>query len=222
VEERTEDWVLLLANQGSCQGTAVHGRAVLDLHRLVEILSLNKMDKYGGTKRTGVPVKTLKKLLKKAGLKVSGKKATLTRRAKKARLLKGGLGDLGIRKAFNNMVGETGVGANLNFKTQKEADEDAKNATTKILRPDTEPKGIKGLPAARLTTAQQKAKDENDAYQKQIATDNSINAAQKQAIKDETESRVTTTYEKPAPSSLYKGIRNVFTGLGKNKRSRRS
>ena len=50
------------------------------------------MQDYGGTKHTGVPVKTLKKLLKKAGLKVSGKKATLTRRAKKARLLKGGLG----------------------------------------------------------------------------------------------------------------------------------
>ena len=44
-----------------------------------------------GTKRTGVPVKTLKKLLKRAGLKVSGKKATLTRRAKKAKLF-GGLG----------------------------------------------------------------------------------------------------------------------------------
>ena len=49
------------------------------------------MNENGGTKHTGVPVKTLKKLLKKAGLKVSGKKATLTRRAKKARLLKGGL-----------------------------------------------------------------------------------------------------------------------------------
>ena len=34
-------------------------------------------------------VKTLKKLLKKAGLKTSGKKTALTRRAKKARLLKG-------------------------------------------------------------------------------------------------------------------------------------
>ena len=45
----------------------------------------------GGAKRRGVPVKTLKKLLKKAGLKTSGKKATLTRRAKKARLMKGGL-----------------------------------------------------------------------------------------------------------------------------------
>jgi len=45
----------------------------------------------GGAKRRGVPVKTLKKLLKKAGLKTSGKKAALTRRAKKARLMKGGI-----------------------------------------------------------------------------------------------------------------------------------
>jgi hypothetical protein len=62
-----------------------------DLHGLVKNLSIVKMEK-GGTKHTGVPVKTLKKLLKKAGLKVSGKKATLTRRAKKARLLGGGIG----------------------------------------------------------------------------------------------------------------------------------
>ena len=54
-------------------------------------LSIDKMD-YGGTKHTGVPVKTLKKLLKKAGLKVSGKKATLTRRAKKAKLFGGVIG----------------------------------------------------------------------------------------------------------------------------------
>jgi len=45
----------------------------------------------GGAKRRGVPVKTLKKLLKKAGLKTTGKKAALTRRAKKARLMKGGI-----------------------------------------------------------------------------------------------------------------------------------
>jgi len=44
---------------------------------------------FGGAKRRGVPVKTLKKLLKKAGLKTTGKKAALTRRAKKARLMKG-------------------------------------------------------------------------------------------------------------------------------------
>jgi hypothetical protein len=65
---------------------------MLDLHCLVKNLSIVKMQEAGGTKHTGVPVKTLKKLLKKAGLKVSGKKATLTRRAKKARLLGGGIG----------------------------------------------------------------------------------------------------------------------------------
>lgn len=44
-----------------------------------------------GGKRRGVPVKTLKKILKKAGLKTTGKKAALTRRAKKAKLMmKGG------------------------------------------------------------------------------------------------------------------------------------
>jgi len=41
--------------------------------------------------RRGVKVKTLKKLLKKAGLKVSGKKSTLRARAKKAHLVRGGL-----------------------------------------------------------------------------------------------------------------------------------
>ena len=72
---------------------------MLDLHRLVKNLSIVKMNEYGGTKHTGVPVKTLKKLLKKAGLKVSGKKATLTRRAKKARLF-GGAGGIGAIKGL--------------------------------------------------------------------------------------------------------------------------
>lgn len=46
----------------------------------------------GAGRRRGASVKTLKRALKKAGLKVSGKKATLTRRAKKAHLkLKGGV-----------------------------------------------------------------------------------------------------------------------------------
>jgi hypothetical protein len=44
----------------------------------------------GGRRRTGASVKTLKRALKKAGLKVSGKKAALTRRAKKAHLKVGG------------------------------------------------------------------------------------------------------------------------------------
>jgi hypothetical protein len=43
-----------------------------------------------GGKRRGVPVKTLKKILKKAGLKTTGKKAALTRRAKQAKLVKKG------------------------------------------------------------------------------------------------------------------------------------
>ncbi len=40
--------------------------------------------------RHGILAKTLKKMLKKKGLKTTGKKATLTRRAKKAGLIKGG------------------------------------------------------------------------------------------------------------------------------------
>jgi hypothetical protein len=46
--------------------------------------------------RRGLPVKTLKRFLKKAGLKVSGKKAALTRRAKKAglRIGGGGMGEM--------------------------------------------------------------------------------------------------------------------------------
>ena len=45
----------------------------------------------GGGKRHGVSVKKLKRVLKKAGLKTTGKKSTLTRRVKKAHLkLRGG------------------------------------------------------------------------------------------------------------------------------------
>lgn len=39
----------------------------------------------------GVSVKTLKRMLKKKGLKTTGRKAALTRRAKKAKLMKGGV-----------------------------------------------------------------------------------------------------------------------------------
>lgn len=40
--------------------------------------------------KRGVSVKVLKRTLKKAGLKVSGKKSTLVKRAKKAHLMRGG------------------------------------------------------------------------------------------------------------------------------------
>lgn len=43
-----------------------------------------------GGKRHGATVKTLKRVLKKAGLKTTGRKAALTRRAKKAHLMVGG------------------------------------------------------------------------------------------------------------------------------------
>jgi len=47
----------------------------------------------GGRKVRGATVKQMKKMLKKAGLKTTGKKAALTRRAKKAHLkIRGGAG----------------------------------------------------------------------------------------------------------------------------------
>jgi len=75
---------------------------MFDLLCVVKYLSIVKMENYGGTKHTGIPVKTLKKILKKAGLKVSGKKATLTRRAKRAKLFGGGLN-------MGQMLGKHGV-----------------------------------------------------------------------------------------------------------------
>jgi hypothetical protein len=42
-------------------------------------------------KRSGVSVKTMKRMLKKAGLKTTGRKVALTRRVKKARLMRGGV-----------------------------------------------------------------------------------------------------------------------------------
>jgi hypothetical protein len=63
----------------------------------------------GGGKRGGVSVKKLKRVLKKAGLKTSGKKATLTRRAKKAHLkLRGGAEDVApeVKEQLGGMVEE--------------------------------------------------------------------------------------------------------------------
>jgi len=48
-----------------------------------------------GSGRHGLKAKTLKRILKKAGLKCSGKKATLRARAKKAHLVRGGAPGLG-------------------------------------------------------------------------------------------------------------------------------
>ena len=43
---------------------------------------------FGGRRRRSVTAKTLRRMLKKAGKKTTGKKAALTRRARKARLLR--------------------------------------------------------------------------------------------------------------------------------------
>lgn len=66
------------------------------------------MEAQEGAKRSGVTVKALKRVLKKAGLKTTGRKATLTRRAKKAHLIKGGAP--GLRSALEKAK-ETGVSA---------------------------------------------------------------------------------------------------------------
>ena len=176
------------------------------------------MQQEAGTKRTGVPVKTLKKLLKRAGLKVSGKKATLTRRAKKARLLKGGL----LPEFVNKRLPSEGFFAN--FKRQNP--EDAKNATTTNLRPDTETKNIKGLPAAVLTDKQIKAKDENDKYLAQIAAQNKDHEDRKKAAEAEYVRRNYTGGPVQNEHGFVKGVKAVgkaFLGTGgKKKRSRRS
>lgn len=59
-------------------------------------------------KRHSVTVKTLKTALKRAGLKTTGKKATLTRRAKKARLMGGQLGEA-VTKAAETAKGAVGA-----------------------------------------------------------------------------------------------------------------
>jgi hypothetical protein len=62
--------------------------------------------------RRGVTVKALKKALKRAGLKTTGKKAALTRRAKKARLIGGQLSEA-LKKAGETAKGFVGVGEAL-------------------------------------------------------------------------------------------------------------
>jgi hypothetical protein len=75
----------------------------------------------GRRRKAGATVKTLKRVLKKAGLKVSGKKAALTRRAKKAHLkLKGGADEMAASAAA--------AAAKKAEEDAKKAEEDAKKA----------------------------------------------------------------------------------------------
>lgn len=144
----------------------------------MKYLSIVKMENYGGTKHTGIPVKTLKKILKKAGLKVSGKKATLTRRAKRAKLF-GGVNFRDKQLESRSTMGNTMLKQNIPTQYQKAVDDAAK--------------------------AQEQRQKEID-----------------QRLDDYRKSATTSSNDPPPPSSLYKGFRNVFTGLGKKKRSRRS
>jgi len=77
-----------------------------------EIIDPNASKDLGGRRRRhsrrhtmriakGVPVKakTLKRMLKKAGLKCSGKKSTLRARARKAHLIRGGAGGVASNAA---------------------------------------------------------------------------------------------------------------------------
>lgn len=57
---------------------------------------------FGG----GLKAKTLRRMLKKAGLKTTGKKATLTKRCKKAHLMRGG-GAAGQQMIASNWSGAT-------------------------------------------------------------------------------------------------------------------
>ena len=71
-----------------------------------------------GGRRRGASVKTLKRMLKKAGLKTSGRKAALTRRAKKAHLkMRGGVvtGPDGEGKYMSSVTG-------MSYGTKAEAD----------------------------------------------------------------------------------------------------
>lgn len=66
----------------------------IDKHEMPGLSPATYGSQAGG-KRHGVSVKKLKRVLKKAGLKTTGKKSTLTRRVKKAHLkLKGGAEDV--------------------------------------------------------------------------------------------------------------------------------
>jgi ribosomal protein L6P/L9E len=66
-----------------------------------------------GGKRRGATVKTLKRVLKRAGLKTTGRKAALTRRAKKAHLKIGGQLTTAVSKAADTARGVVGVGEAL-------------------------------------------------------------------------------------------------------------
>lgn len=68
-------------------------------------------DIYSGGRRKGMSVKAMKRALKKAGLKTTGKKAALTRRLKKAHLkMKGGSAQISSAPVYGAFTGEGTAG----------------------------------------------------------------------------------------------------------------
>lgn len=69
-------------------------------------------DIYSGGRRKGMSVKSMKKLLKKAGMKTTGKKAALTRRLKKAgmKMKGGGAGEISSAPVYGAFTGQGTAG----------------------------------------------------------------------------------------------------------------
>lgn len=153
----------------------------------------------GGTKRTGVPVKTLKKLLKRAGLKVSGKKATLTRRAKKARLMKGG-----------------GFFDNFNIQTPAQAAKSTAAATTRSLSPGRSSM-VGSLVQKSYDTNPDWIKSQQEAAELQATTAVNNEAALRKA--NNQNARVAVEEAARRRGDFY---HQPNVGSGKKKRSRRS
>ena len=91
-----------------------------------ETLPASSAGNYHGGRRGGLKTKTLRRMLKKAGLKTTGKKATLRARVKKAHLRGGSLagtlvsgvggpGSVGGRRRRRRGGGETPLGSAGNY-----------------------------------------------------------------------------------------------------------
>lgn len=96
---------------------AVEYRSITNIGATSEA-GIPKSDISGGARRrtqrkTKMTAKAMKRILKKNGMKVSGKKSTLTKRMKKARLMKGGASQvipMGGVAGFTGKGAEAGIG----------------------------------------------------------------------------------------------------------------
>jgi len=82
-------------------------------------LSPASVGAQSGGRRRGASVKTLKRMLKKAGLKTTGRKAALTRRAKKAHLKMRGGEDEAMAAPVPPQEGEMATGSSRHRRSRK-------------------------------------------------------------------------------------------------------